>query len=233
MEGLSSAQSWITTTSRLKVPDLRTSPRRYLPPSASFYNFPQHRGYAWEDRSDFLYQNFPSISSLASFLQSWLFFQLLSAFLDHPVDCDDFVTDTFIDLDRKAVHDHFRLWKKNLGRLSHDRKRSTQLHIEAVIHFALSKSDVFEEAANLFGSEDEDFDRIALSVKVLISLLNSILDDTFSRSDFAVHDFEHGYLGDIMDYQYGQPRNFPPPPSGDSHGGHAALRLIRLLEDNG
>jgi hypothetical protein len=263
MEGLSPAQSWVSTTSRLKVPYLRASPPRDLPPSASFYDFPRHDDISWTDDSVDLGKSFQSISSLTSFLQSWLFFQLLSAFLDYPVDCNDFVTDGSINLDQKAVHDHFRLWKEKLWTRSYAKKRSAQLHIQAIIYFALSKSDVFEEAANVFGSRDEDFDCVALSVKVLISLLNSILDDTFSRStglwapwarhafssaghvftwsrpfNTRVPDFANDYLvrlrsDDIMNYLYGQPRRFLPLPPGDSHGGRAAMRLIELLVDNG
>jgi hypothetical protein len=42
------------------------------------------------------------------------------------------------------------------------------------------KSDIFEEAADRFKTRYEDFDNVALSVKLLISLLQSISDDTFS-----------------------------------------------------
>jgi hypothetical protein len=250
MEGVSAALPWAGARASLKVPYL--APPMYQP-LTSFYDFPRHNGFLLTNDAVGLIRSCETIGSLTSFLQSWLFFELFSAFLERPIDRNDLVVDGYIEINRRPVHDHFQDWRTRLSRRSYTTKRQVQSSIERLINFALWKSDMFEEAADLFGSRDEDFDRVALSVKLLISLLNSISDDTFSIIGFR----SSGYLAPWILYVFGikrdfvdkplsqmrneearrhlyrRPKGFLPLPPGDHRGGRATERFLRLLVDNG
>ncbi|KAI9768049.1 MAG: hypothetical protein M1839_004209 [Geoglossum umbratile] len=250
MEGVLPALPWVVATARLKAPYL--APPVYQRPDTSFYDFPQRNGFLRTDDAAGLVWSCETIGSLASLLQSWLFFELLSAFLERPINRSDFETHGFVDINQKLVHNHFRDWKARLSRRSQRGKQRTRKSIEKIINFASRKSDVFEEAADLLGSGNEDFDRVALSIKLLISLLNSVSDDTFSAigsrlsACWAWIPFVPGtnlYPGDkflsqmskgeARRYLYRQPKWHLPLPPGDEYGGRAAKRLLRLFVENG
>ncbi|KAI9772984.1 MAG: hypothetical protein M1840_008866 [Geoglossum simile] len=208
MEGILPALPWTVGRASLKVPYL--APPTYQPIDTSFYDFPRHNGFIWTDDAVGLVRRCETIGSLTPLLQSWLFFELLSAFLECPVDRNDFVADGFIEISREPVHDHFRDWEARLWRRSYTGKRQAQRSIESLINFALWKIDIFEEAADLFGSRDEDFDRVALSVKLLISLLNSISDNMFSIIDSSSSGYSASWvvisappLGSFGSYVFG------------------------------
>lgn len=256
MEGVLPTSPWVVARASLKVPYLATP--SYQSPGISFYDFPQHNGFPRTDDADDL--DGKTIGSLASFLQSWLFFELLSAFLERPINRDDFVADGFIEINQKGVHNHFRVWRKELSKCSNTRKRQAQKNIEGLIKAALWKSDIFEEAADRFKSRDEDFDSVALSVKLLISLLNSISDDAFSTMGSRLYGTYLSswvpYVSDVLmprggfysaddqplqqmgkeearRYLARQPKMFVPLPPGDDRGGRAAQRLLGLFVENG
>jgi hypothetical protein len=176
MEGVLPALPWTVARAGLKVP-YRATPT-FQPAGTSFYDFPRENGFPSIDNANNLGGN--TVDSLTSFLQSWLFFELLSAFLERPINQRDFVANGFIEIDQKSVHNHFIVWKAELSKSSYARRRQAQKDIEELIKIALWKSDIFEEAADRFESRGEDFDNVALSVKLLISLLHSISEDTFS-----------------------------------------------------
>lgn len=241
MEGILPAPPWVVPRAGIKVPYLATS--TYQHSAISFYNFPQYNGFPRTDEADDL--DGKTIGSLASFLQSWLFFELLSAFLERPINRDDFVADGFIEINQKSDHDHFRGWKARLPIFSFKRRQQAQKNIQQLLKVALWKSDIFEEAGDRFESRDEDFNRVALSVKLLISLLHSISDDTFSTTGSRLYALRGGChpVDDQLllrsrgeaarRYLATQPKMFVPLSPGDGHGGRAAQRLLRLFVDNG
>ncbi|KIX03634.1 uncharacterized protein Z518_07187 [Rhinocladiella mackenziei CBS 650.93] len=193
MEGVLPSQPWLSPMSCVKVPCL--SPSTHQPGKVPFYDFPRHSGLVSADDVASLARNFPTISSLASFMQSWLFFELLSAFLGQPVSRSDLVTDGFINLDQEAVHGHFWRWKKMLWRASNAQRREAQHAAQDMIHYALLKGDLFEEAADSFGRRDDGFDRVALSVKLLACLLIAVLDDTYVKSSGVLTRWIHTAFG--------------------------------------
>jgi hypothetical protein len=65
-------------------------------------------------------------------------------------------------------------------RLSPSRKRLAREGLQTLIKRASLKSEIFEEAADYFGANDERFDRVALSMKLLLNLLSAISDGAFS-----------------------------------------------------
>ncbi len=141
--------------------------------------FPQHNEFHWSDDAVDLFHGCETIGSLTASLQSSLFFGLLSAFLERDIDRGDFVDEGFINSDREPVHKYFRGWQMRLSSLSYPQKRRAQEKVQVLINFASLNSDKFEEGAGYF-EDDENFDRVALSVKLLISLLSAVSDDTFS-----------------------------------------------------
>lgn len=193
MEGVLPALPWTVARASLKVPYLAT--RTFQHAGISFYDFPQYNGFPHTDDADGL--DGKTIGSLTYFLQSWLFFELLSAFLERPINRDDFAADGFIEINQKSVYNHFRAWRAELSKCSYTRKRQAQKNIGELIKIALWKSDIFEEAADRFESRDEDFDSVALSIKLLISLLHSISDDTFSTMGSRLYGY---YLDSWMPY---------------------------------
>ncbi|RYP48891.1 hypothetical protein DL768_005315 [Monosporascus sp. mg162] len=263
MEGIGPSQPWQSPTARLKVPYLASNANPDARVTVSFYDFPRHNGVESIDDAPSLRRSLPGISSLTSFLQSWLFFELLSAFLRHPLDRRDFVADGYINLDQESVHGHFDAWKRSLWKVSYARKRRIQKATEEIIDYAQTKVDVFEEAADTFRSEDDDFERVALSIKLLISLLTAVIDETFSTSSgvwapwvykarsiakacynkvrpykFEPHFIAEEYIARMSGSHvsirlYGRQAKALPFPPGDDHGGRATGLLLRLLESNG
>ncbi|KAK5652174.1 hypothetical protein OQA88_10817 [Cercophora sp. LCS_1] len=262
MEGVLPAQPWSSPTARLKVPYLLLP--TYLPWGVSFYGFPGHHGVHNTEDPAALAHTLKTTTALASFMQAWLFFELISVFLGFSVQPSDFVEEGFVNLDREIVHGHFRRWKANLWKLPYAEKKRVQQGLASIIPFALSKSDILEEAASLCGP-DETFDRVALSTKLLANLLTALLNDTFSQSTgiwapwarrafgvakslFLLTRPNYGQIADyvepdeymftmkqndVINHIYSQQGSLVPLPPGDSNGGRAASRLIKLLEDNG
>ncbi|THC98295.1 hypothetical protein EYZ11_002228 [Aspergillus tanneri] len=118
-------------------------------------------------------------TKLASFMQTSLFFELLAAFLNHEIVPSDFIRDGFINLNTDKMDRHFRRWRSTLSQLSRSAQNQAQELTRTLIGFAQYNSDLFEEVADHLG-EDEIFDRISLSVKLLINFLSEISDDSFS-----------------------------------------------------
>ena len=69
-----------------------------------------------------------------------------------------------------------------LARLSYKGRRIKQKCIRALLHRASLQGDVFDEAADYLGRNNDDFDRVILSIRLLISLLSATLDDTMQLS---------------------------------------------------
>jgi hypothetical protein len=158
----------------------------------TFENFRQYNGFPVTDNADGLISY--KIGPLTKFLQSWLFFELISAFLGRPsqrsIDRDHFADKHgFIKIGQDKVHGYFREWRAELSKSPHTRKREVQKRIGQLIRFAQEKSDIFEEAADRLETRNEDFDKVALSVKLLINLLQSISDDTFSTMGSRLHGY--------------------------------------------
>jgi hypothetical protein len=146
MEGILPKLPWALASPGLRVPYLTTA--NYQRADISFEEFPGQNCFLNTDDADGL--NGKTIRSLATFLQSWLFFELLSAFLKRPnlINREDFVADGFIHLDQKSSHNHFKAWKADFSKLSHSKKQQAQEDINGLINVALWKSDIFEEAVD-------------------------------------------------------------------------------------
>ncbi|KAH0556008.1 hypothetical protein GP486_006049 [Trichoglossum hirsutum] len=266
MEGVLAAEAWTVASGRLKVPFVALTYHRpsHSPSSddddgPSFYDFPRHNGFALRtDDAKGLFAGCGTIGALTSLLQSWLFFELLAAFLERrDIDRNDFEAYGFVDIDQARVHGYFRDWRAGLSRRSYAGKQTARKRLERIIEFAMRKSEMFEEAADLFESadaDDEDFDRVALSVKLLIGLLISISDDTFSIFDsqpsahWASSRILHASKAEPepsdkpllrmdkeepREHLHTRPKWFLPLPPDDYHGGRAAKRFLRLFADNG
>lgn len=175
MEGILLPLPWSVARASLRVPYLAHQPR-----GRSFDYFPQHNKFHWTDDAVDLFHSCETTDSLTAFLQCSLFFGLLSAFLERDIDRDDFVDEGFINSGKEPVHEYFQEWRMRLSRLPYLQKKRTQQKIRALINFASLNSDIVEEEAADYFEDDESFDRVALSVKLLISLLSAISDDTFS-----------------------------------------------------
>ncbi|EFQ96978.1 hypothetical protein MGYG_00022 [Nannizzia gypsea CBS 118893] len=177
MEGISPLLPWSLPRQGVLVPLLTSQPN----PGYIAYS-QEHREFCWaEDQIDPF--NFcTSIHSLASVLQASLFFNFLSIYLEQPINPEDFTTDGNVDCGTDAALKMFADWKVQLSHLSYSRLRKRQEILNSLITFAYMKSDAFEDAAENFG-EDETFDRIALSVKMLASVLYAVAEDTFSVLD--------------------------------------------------
>jgi hypothetical protein len=178
MEGIIAPLPWTAARATLSVPYL--SQALYQPRSSSFESFLQHYGFQRADHAGDLIHGCETIASLTVFLQSWLFFGLLSAFLERDINREDFVTGDVVDINQEAVHVYFRDWRVSLSRFSYTARRKKQERIQMLLQAASLKSDVFEEAADFLGPNHDDFDRVILSVKLLVSLLSAIADDTFA-----------------------------------------------------
>jgi hypothetical protein len=165
----------MTARAGLQVPYLARQPC-----GKPFAYFPQHKEFRWTDDAVDLFHGHESPGSLAAVFQCSLFFRLLSAFLEQEISRDDFANGEFIDCSGELANIYFQNWGMRLSRLSFGGKVQAQKKAQALINLALQSSDLFEELADRFEA-DEKFDRVALSVKLLVSLLSAISDDTFSN----------------------------------------------------
>lgn len=175
MDGILPSLPWTVARASLQVPYLARQPC-----SKSFAYSPQHKEFRWTDDAVDLFQGCETIGSLTAVFQCSLFFGLLSAFLECDIDRDSFANDGFIDCCGKPAHNYFRKWRTRLSRLSFIGKQRAHERAQALIDFASLSSDLFEEVSDHF-KEDENFNRVALSVRLLVNLLSAILDDAFSN----------------------------------------------------
>lgn len=120
-----------------------------------------------------------TIEKLSSFMQSSLFFGLLAAFLDEEIDPDDYTTNGFIDLNTPVADQAFRNWRTKISILLYSAQQQARAVINVLIEFARRNCELFEEATERFGS-NRSFDLVALSVRLLLSLLTEVTDDTFA-----------------------------------------------------
>lgn len=99
------------------------------------------------------YDEFPSVEYIdhlgyiTRLFQFWLFFGLLSTFLESPVNRNDFIVDGTIELGSLAVHNGFRKWRKIVLRLSAKGQIQSKLRLDKLLDFALQKSEELEDAA--------------------------------------------------------------------------------------
>lgn len=131
---------------------------------------------------------FSSCASLASAMQSCLFFGLLRAFLaeflDRHVYHEDFIANGFIDLGQSSGTEYFIAWERNFNRASQRKRRQARRSAKEAIRYALSKCAILEEAADMLPSEDSnlcDVEAVALSIKLLAEMLLAMLDESFSK----------------------------------------------------
>ncbi|PCH00096.1 Heterokaryon incompatibility [Penicillium occitanis (nom. inval.)] len=179
MEGVLPKRDGLLPTARVTVPCLPHFANE--PEESGFYEFPRLCGVPSTDDVESLLRAIPNISSLASFMQSWLFFKLLSEFLLQPVDRCSLGSNGFIDLDKGIMHSSFQMWKTALSRISRSGQKVMEKKTNEMLHHALIKSEMIEEAANSMGLRNDEFDSVALSVKLLISMLFVVTQDTFAN----------------------------------------------------
>lgn len=151
----------------------------FEPRGISFENIPRNYGLRETNSVEAIVHHCGSIDNLSSLLQSWLFFGLLAAFLNTEINQSDFVDGAVIKLDNDAVHEYFRNWRAAMSRLSPTRRRLKEQQIRARLSQAASQADIFEDAADCF-KPDDNFDRVSLSIRLLVCVLSATLDDTIA-----------------------------------------------------
>ena len=177
MEGVLPPLPWTAPRNILRVPYVARPV--YRPSRGPFHSFPQLYGLSQTSNAADLIRSCETVSLLTSVFQSWLFFELISAFLGRDINWSDFVTEGYVDLYKERAYRWFEEWRAGLTSLSHSQKQLALESLTALIKQATLKSELFEDAVDYLGLNDETFDLVALSVKLLINLLSEILDDTF------------------------------------------------------
>jgi hypothetical protein len=162
----------------------------YDGPGASFTDFPKRMGFL--DKS-FREIDFAGRSALetASLLQSWLFFGCIVEFFGRAIDPLTFVEDRngrriIMSIESDCQHDVFTSWQTELARSTSHQRKSRQDHITAVLEIAREKIELFDFEQ---GSNTQSIAEIALSVRLLLSSLRAIAEDTFRniRQPFRDH----------------------------------------------
>lgn len=106
MEGILAPLPWTVRRSFIRVPYV-ANPAHELR-DCSFDDFPKHQGSLRTDSALDLIHSFRSVGELISFLQSWLFFGLLSAFLGDIIDQNELTVDGYIECHQEYLHDKFQ-----------------------------------------------------------------------------------------------------------------------------
>lgn len=251
MEGISSSLS--SSIGSPRAPYL--TPALFQAAGISFYDFPSYNGFSIREGPSSLYCTTESIESLATLFQSWLFFELLSSFLDLPIERTDFVVNGVIELEQASVHVYFKRWRTGVSTLTVAQRLKRQDEINKLINFAVEKCDVFEDTANLYEYEEDSemFDRIALSVRLLLSLLSLTSQETFGslRSPWLEYlaikipialklkneSIGRSIIGmsqkEARQYFARRTKSFLPLPPGDNDGGRASQFLLQQFAVHG
>jgi Heterokaryon incompatibility protein (HET) len=222
----------------------------YDGPGPSFSGFAGRKGFSAKDgvASSLDIQN-RSVQEIASLLQSWLFFGLLDEFFGKPINRLLFVerhdvSGGSIWMDQDIVHDLFIDWQKQLVAMSSTETQRRRKYIEEVLRVALAKSELFDQFAP--DSSDSSIPAVALSVKLLILLLQSIVDDTFDNIHHPFVDFfrQTWFVGIFLErkrrstayrkmQEVKEQKLFLPLPPGNEKPSPAARLLLNRLTDNG
>ena len=117
MEGILSPLPWTVDRVCLRVPNLGSQPCGHF-----FDSLPHHNQFRWRDGAVDSFHAIGNIESLAAIAQCWLFFGLLSAFLEKDIRREDFVRDGWIDCNGDAAHVYFRRWRLRISKLSTSQK---------------------------------------------------------------------------------------------------------------
>ncbi|RSL82673.1 hypothetical protein CDV31_016912 [Fusarium ambrosium] len=114
---------------------------------------------------------------LPACLQTWLFFGLLSEFLQERINPFDFAVDGIIDLNQDKSHNYFENWAARVEGLSKGQREAEFKRIITALELASVCVDVYDDPSY----ESAALDRIALSIKLLASLLLRIAEETFTH----------------------------------------------------
>ncbi|GES61977.1 hypothetical protein ATETN484_0006063600 [Aspergillus terreus] len=174
MEGILPPAPWIAEAFYLPVPAL-ISRLEHL----TIEYCPEQGEFRWRETDSNTYKEFSNADELAVFMQASLFFQTLAAFLACSIKPEHFIRHGRINLYTDSAHDYFAAWRRTISRLPTSARQQIRHVNRALLDFALHNSDLFEQEADSLG-ESEIFDRVALSVKLLINLLSDISDETLT-----------------------------------------------------
>ena len=147
--------------------------------SKSFDEYSSEYAHMWVDDAQMSIQIHQATSSLAALLQSWLFFGLLLSFLGCTIDTEELVSNGYVDLNRPAMHQHFARWQKKLCALPEVERQLAHREHNTLLKRASIQSDLFEDAAGSLEVNNEDFDLVSLSTKLLINTLSVMVDESF------------------------------------------------------
>ncbi|RTE69028.1 hypothetical protein BHE90_016592 [Fusarium euwallaceae] len=130
---------------------------------------------------------------LPACLQTWLFFGLLSEFLQERINPFDFAVDGIIDLNQDKSHNYFENWAARVEGLSKGQREAEFKRIITALELASVCVDVYDDPSY----ESAALDRIALSIKLLASLLLRIAEETctpvFAPEGHPIHISWAGY----------------------------------------
>lgn len=155
-----------------------------------FIEFPKQLGFDFtEDRTECVDIGSHSAQEVTILLQSWLFFGLLSEFLGIQIDVQAFVSTQHEAegqfLDCSILEQLLIEWKDRLQAMSHGALIERKERILKCLDMAAFQSEQFDN--NNLDLASSQFASIALSVKLLILVLESIMQSIFpreSRSSF-------------------------------------------------
>lgn len=163
----------------------------HQPSTGSFIDFPKQLGFDFkEDRTECLDIGFHSAHEVTILLQSWLFFGLLAEFLDTQIDIQAFIsTQNEAEsqvLDCSILEQLFIEWKDRIQNMPETAITQRKEYICRCLDTAILQSEQFDQCALDLSSSQ--LPTIALSVKLLILVLKSVVHTTFrgtSRSLFV------------------------------------------------
>ncbi|KAK5293345.1 hypothetical protein LTR99_009791 [Exophiala xenobiotica] len=223
----------------ISIPFLIPLDHPSYPPS--FHDFPHHFG---------LHQPGMDAAQFCSLLLLWLFFGLLSEFLQEPVDPTDLKKGHVVDLRSRASQQYFTRWRTRLGRLNKSDRAVMRGNITRTLDLAKEAIQEWEVKAQ----NSLTMQQISLSVHLLISLLSMVAETAFSTLRWPVSEqlgricrislasirpekLETDVLRmkrkEAQRYLTFEHRTFLPLPPGVEDGGYGAQLLLNMLVQNG
>jgi hypothetical protein len=155
-------------------------------------------------------------------MPSWLYFGLLSEFLEYPVPFDDFLQDRGL-VDSSTLEDLISDWERGLSPSAQAQPKAANSKMDRInesLKHAMTFCDMFDTAPYM---ASRPFPEIILSIQVLISTLKA----AYTRWAMTAH----------LDGSYDGPRNIPGEYARPSRPGAAPKHNERLLHghlvDNG
>ncbi|KAL4921379.1 hypothetical protein BDW62DRAFT_197956 [Aspergillus aurantiobrunneus] len=222
MEGILQPLPWVTETSYIRIPAVVSRLDRFTIEYSKSDN-----EFRWKESDSNAYKLFSTTNELAVFMQAALFFQVLTAFLESRIEPEHFICGGYVDLNTEQAQSYFIAWSRRVSHLSFKAQQQVRDVHWALLDFTLNNSELFDQEADSLG-DCELYDRISLSVRLLISLLREMSDDRFTFVDSSWFSMQRPYAlsdnlmtkgrGAMRGYlhrQFDRHRPFPPDMSYD------------------